>query len=304
MATYNGACYIDEQIMSIKNQTFKNWILYIRDDGSTDETINIIKKEIQGWEDKIVLIKSIKEIDGIAGNFYELLKFSKAEYLTFSDQDDVWLETKLETIYKKCLQLEREHSEETPVLVHSDLKIVDSNLKIISDSFFKSQMMKPGRDSVRHLLVQNIVTGCTIMINRPLKKLIMPLHQDMIMHDWWIALVASITGVIGYIPEPLILYRQHNKNSIGASKNFLTDFKIEIKRVLYPKKYKNYELFIRQAEAVRLHLLSKNISNNNMKVLSFFIKISSKNSLYKFFLMIFGRFLIFPLFRNFYLLRI
>ncbi len=304
MATYNGASYIDEQIKSIKNQTFKNWKLFIRDDGSTDETLNIIESEIIGWEDKIVLIHSDKEIDGISGNFYELLKISKAQYITFSDQDDVWLKCKLEILYNKCLLLEKENSDITPVLVHSDLKVVDSDLNKISDSFFKSQIMKPERDSIRQLLVQNIVTGCTVLMNRQLKDLIMPFHKDMVMHDWWIALIAGISGVIGFIPEPLILYRQHGGNSVGASKNFLTDFKREIKRVLYPKKYNNYKLFIRQAEAVNLHLLSKNISNNNMKVLSSFISISSKNSLYKFFLMIFGRFLIFPLFRNFYLLRI
>ena len=104
----------------------------------------------------------------------------------------------------------------TPILVHSDLKVVDENLNIISDSLWKYQNIDPEKDSLNRVLLHNVVTGCSTMINRKLALLIKDIPNEAIMHDWWIAMVASVFGKISYVNEPLMLYRQHGKNDTGA----------------------------------------------------------------------------------------
>jgi hypothetical protein len=113
--------------------------------------------------------------------------------------------------------MEKEYGEETPILIHTDLKVVDNNLNLINPSFRNYQNLDPNpQNLLPRLLVQNFVTGCTMMINKPLKDLIIPIPTQAIMHDWWIALTAASFGKIAYISEPTVLYRQHEQNTVGA----------------------------------------------------------------------------------------
>jgi len=231
LAAYNGENYITEQIHSILKQTYTNWILIIRDDGSSDRTIEIIKLFIERYPEKIKLIKDNLGNLGVRQNFTKLLEYSDADYIMFSDQDDVWLPHKIEITLKKVKELEKIHGSEVPLLLHTDLKVTDRNLKVFSDSYWKYQKINPSKGKyLNRLLIQNTITGCTAMINKKLKDLAIPIPEASIMHDWWLALVSLAFGKIDFIRESTILYRQHGRNDIGAQQwNFTYVFKKAIK---------------------------------------------------------------------------
>lgn len=215
LASYNGEKYIAEQIESIINQTFEDWFLYIKDDCSSDGTLDIVNEYETKYKDKIKVIKSDKPSGSAKNNFFSLLQYSKSDYVMTCDQDDIWLPEKIELAYKKMMETENEY-ENIPILIHSDLKVVDENLNIISNSLFKLQNLDSTRDKINNLLVQNIVTGCTVMVNRKLLSYTTNIPEKAVMHDWWMALIASCLGKIVFIETPTILYRQHDLNSVGA----------------------------------------------------------------------------------------
>ncbi len=215
LAAYNGERYISEQIESIINQTYTDWILYIKDDCSTDRTVDIVREYEKKYSEKIKVIVSDKPSGSAKDNFFSMLKYSKNNYIMTCDQDDVWLPDKIEITYGKMKETERVYKE-VPILVHTDLKVVDENLDIISDSLLKMQNLDSGRDKLNNLLVQNVVTGCTVMVNKKLLEYIKTIPKYAVMHDWWMALIASSLGKIVFIEKPTVLYRQHKYNDVGA----------------------------------------------------------------------------------------
>ncbi len=215
LASYNGERYIAEQIESIINQTYKDWFLYIKDDCSTDNTLSIILDYEKKYKDKIKVILSDEPSGSAKNNFFSMLKYATNEYIMTCDQDDIWLPDKVEITYNKMKEAEGK-SKDVPILVHTDLKVVDENLNIISKSLLKMQKLDSSRDKINNLLVQNIVTGCTIMVNRILLNYIKNQPKQAVMHDWWMALIAACLGKIEFINEPTVLYRQHVKNEVGA----------------------------------------------------------------------------------------
>jgi glycosyltransferase involved in cell wall biosynthesis len=223
LATYQGASYVQEQIHSILNQTYPFIHIWIRDDGSSDQTRLIIQELASTYSQKISVISSTQNL-GIKGNFSELLKQTKANYIMFSDQDDFWLPNKVELSLQLMNETEKKQRLQQPILVHTDLKVVQSNLVEISNSFWQYTGLNPRAISLNRLLAQNIVTGCTMMMNRPLVDLAQPIPDETVMHDWWIALVAAAFGTIDHLNEPTLLYRQHGLNDIGAKKHSLLRF--------------------------------------------------------------------------------
>jgi glycosyltransferase involved in cell wall biosynthesis len=215
LASYNGEKYITEQIESILNQTYKDWFLYIKDDCSTDNTVKIINAYEKRYKDKIKVIVSDKPSGSAKDNFFSILQYSKSDYIMTCDQDDVWIPEKIEITYNKMKEAENAYKE-IPILVHTDLKVADENLNVISDSLLKMQNLDSSRDKLNNLLVQNIVTGCTVMVNRKLLDYIKTIPKYAIMHDWWMALIASSLGKIEFIEKPTVLYRQHKYNDVGA----------------------------------------------------------------------------------------
>lgn len=219
LPTCNGEKFLSKQLDSLLFQTFSNWRLLIRDDLSSDETMSIIKKYKKQYPDRIYVVdnKSIKK--GIVGSFECLLNMSASPYVAFCDQDDVWAADKLFVQMNEIKSLENKYGGSMPVLVHTDLTVVDNQLKLINASFWKYQHLNPYKMStLRRLLVQNCVTGCTVMINRPLVKLMLPFPENVIMHDWWIALVAVSEGVVSFVNRPTVQYRQHDSNDTGAKR--------------------------------------------------------------------------------------
>lgn len=220
MATYNGAAYVKEQIESIEQQSYKNWVLFIRDDNSTDDTVYILNEKAKKNPEKIILIED-NDIQGGSSkrNFAGILKWVSQNYnfnyFMFSDQDDFWLPQKVEMSVNKVKKIEETYN--GPVLVHTDLKVVDRNLNEIGSSFIKYRALNPNVKDINHLLVQNNITGCTMCWNKKLNNILDISDDRVAMHDWWMALAASCFGRIEFISEPTILYRQHGNNVVGAT---------------------------------------------------------------------------------------
>ena len=218
LATYNGERYLEEQIESIIEQTYKNWVLYIRDDNSKDGTQKIIDKYIKKYPNKIIQIIDNITTNDACKNFMCLLekvhKEKKYKMYMFCDQDDVWLKDKIEIMVNKYLEVE---NKEKPILIHTDSYVVDSNLNIICNSSIKYSGLNSKRKKFNSFLIQNNTRGCTILINNKLANLVKLDIENIIMHDWYFALIASAFGEIIYINKPTIKYRQHSNNVLGAT---------------------------------------------------------------------------------------
>ncbi|MFA5074245.1 MAG: glycosyltransferase family 2 protein [Nitrospirota bacterium] len=223
LSTYNGERYLEEQVDSIISQTFTDWRLLIRDDGSSDTTVALIQKIRKRNPDKIILIDQEAAHKGACQSFAALMSNSKSDYLMFCDQDDIWLSDKINKTLAVMAGLEKKYGHHQPLLVHSDAKVVDHNLKELAPSLLRYQKIKPIKGAqLSRLFLQNAATGCTMMINKTLRDMALPVSSHALMHDWWLALPAAAFGHIGYVAEPTMLYRQHGKNDLGAHRyNFM-----------------------------------------------------------------------------------
>lgn len=217
LSAYQGCNYIEKQIQSIQEQSHQNWELLIRDDGSSDATY-LLLKELEATDERIHLMAPSTNV-GVIHSFSVLSKeggrcFPQARYFMFADQDDIWLPLKIEKTLA-CMQSLEDRYEYA--LVHTDLEVVDDGLQTIAPSFFKFQHIQhPKGLALNKLLTQNFVTGCTVMVNRNLLQVVLPIPNTVMMHDWWLALCAASLGNIGVVDQPTMLYRQHKENSVGA----------------------------------------------------------------------------------------
>lgn len=236
MATYNGAIYLEEQIKSILSQTYSNWLLYIHDDGSSDATVQIINDYCDKFPDKIVYMKDEHQHRGAADSFLWMLKQVNADYYMFADQDDVWLPNKIQNAMNIMLDLEKNNSLSIPILYHTDLVVVDSELNTISSSLWRFSHLLNIIDNPLLYSINNIVTGCTMLINKQCKNVLLFEDKDVLMHDYWILLyVLKNKGVVYSNYKADILYRQHGNNVLGCA-GYSTSLKkrmLNIKRSLY-----------------------------------------------------------------------
>ncbi len=263
LAVYNGEKYLAEQLDSILNQTEKNIKILIRDDGSTDNSLKIIDLFCERYSNIISKISG-DPTGGAAQNFAELLQNCDDDYIMFCDQDDIWLPEKIEITLAAMKSAEGEDAS-IPVLVHGDLKVVDQDLNVISQSMLDYQRLNCENLSLPKLLVQNYVTGCTVMINRALKQKCGKIPPNCIMHDWWLAIIAQLFGKIVCINEPLLLYRQHTDNQVGAkSAHGLSYVKQKLKTL--DRVRANYNATYRQSKLV-LDKYSDILSDEQIEVL-------------------------------------
>ncbi|HUL01109.1 MAG TPA: glycosyltransferase family 2 protein, partial [Nitrospirota bacterium] len=186
LATYNGERFLRAQVQSILNQTYPHWRLIMRDDNSTDRTPDIIRGYIEKYPDKMEEIVDSGTNIGVCRNFAKLLERSTADYTMFCDQDDIWMPMKIALTLKKMLTMEGANGKDVPLLVYTDMKVVDDNLSVVADSFWRNQAFNPeiGK-SLNRFLVSNVATGCTVMINKRLRILSLPIPREALMHDWW-----------------------------------------------------------------------------------------------------------------------
>jgi glycosyltransferase involved in cell wall biosynthesis len=214
LSVYNGGSYLEEQLDSIISQTYTHWKLWVRDDGSKDNTRFLIQEYMNRFPGKIIFLTAHGNL-GASKSFGLLLDVAKAPYMMFCDQDDVWLPEKIERTLSAMKAAEKE-TPDFPILVHTDLQVVDQTMKVISNSMWAYQKLNPNAVKLHEYLIQNHATGCTMMLNTSLKDLVIPIPTEAIMHDWWIALTASTFGKVKVVFEPTIKYRQHGNNEVGA----------------------------------------------------------------------------------------
>ena len=247
LSTYNGEKYLAQQLDSLFAQTFINFQIYIRDDGSTDNTLGIIHYYSKKKPQIIQIINDNLGNIGAFKSFMRLLHVSQSHYIMFCDQDDVWFPKKVEKAIFKMKEIESKLENKKPILIFSDLTVVDENLSIINRSFWKYQKIDCNISlNWKNLLAQNVVTGCTIIINRAVKNIVFPYPQTNILHDQWISVNVSKKGYIFWINEPTIYYRQHNKNTEGA-KRFSLKYSFRKIKKIYKiiKFYKIMSLFFK-----------------------------------------------------------
>jgi len=216
LSTYNGEKYLRQQLDSLFCQTFNDFILYIRDDGSSDSTVDILLEYEKKYAN-IVIFSDIENNKGACMSFIWLLKRVEADYYMFCDQDDVWFPSKVQFTLD-AINFEEYRSPNVATLVHTDLIVTNNTLDIISKSLWGNDNTNPLKITRKYLRLVNYITGCTMLFNRKARDLAIMDTKHILMHDFWIGIcVDSSNGIIISLPIPTIYYRQHSNNTIGAS---------------------------------------------------------------------------------------
>lgn len=276
LASYNGDKFITEQIESIQAcsgyQALVRKIIVV-DDGSTDNTIATLK-HLAAQDSKIELHApsldpSVIANKGASQNFQFGLTLTSAPYIMLCDQDDVWLPEKLESSLHKVKQAEKYSNTTTPVLVFSDKQIVDEQLNLICDSYFVlKQISKQWHKRFEQLSQQNVASGCTMLFNRALLKRAIPIPNTAYMHDWWLALIASRCGVISLIDKPLIQYRQHQNNTIGAKQRSKMDLVLQFPSQLKAFQHSLSQVIVQAQAFQQFEKQHRLMSNDTISALS------------------------------------
>ncbi len=215
LATYNGGAFLQEQLDSLYAQTDKEFHIIARDDGSTDDTKEILLRNKEDHPGMLSILPDGESTGNARDNFFCLLDESTAGYVMFCDQDDRWADTKIERTKSLMLESERKFGADTPLLVHTDLIVTDNAMDLIDMSLFHMQRLESSFNTLNRMVAQNNITGCTVMINRKLKEMVRR-GDNALMHDWWLGLIAAAFGHIVFLPESTVFYRQHDENEVGA----------------------------------------------------------------------------------------
>lgn len=226
LATYNGEKYIQQQLYSLLAQTYTNWRLLVHDDGSTDKTIEIVKK-FQEIDSRIILIEDGIKCGGAGANFLHLLRnYADSECVIFCDQDDIWLENKLEVMYERL----KEEKDPCAVFVNGYLytpqegiigEIPSPKLEKFKDLFF----------------IAGGLQGCSLMFNRKLLNIIKNYDGYMVMHDFLITLGVISFGKLIYLDDKLMLYRQQHEGKTTSNVNTSINGKIKNKYPVIEEKH-------------------------------------------------------------------
>ena len=216
MSVLNGEQFLQQQLDSIKNQTFTDWKLIARNNGSTDNTKHILQSFSETNPGKVKIIEADLTEESIPISFGDALLHSTAPYVMFSDGDDVWMDDKIEVTLNAMLKMQTKQKKGTPLLIHTDLVLVDSNLNVLSDSMWRSQGLNPERKRLNQVIMHSNACGNTFIFNSELRDLILPIPAGCIMHDYWTTNIAAAFGQIGTLKRSTIQYRQHRGNACGG----------------------------------------------------------------------------------------
>ena len=297
VTTYNtNEKYLRKQIESILRQTYKNIKIYISDDNSTDEKVAKILKEYAQKDDRIKLYIQPKNL-GYNKNFEFLLQQSTAEYIMFSDHDDIWHKDKVEKSLKKI-------KEENVDMVYCNCRQIDENGIVLQDDDFKYKNVPLVKGKSKLAISRCVGIGCSQIITKDVRNKMIPFNKEVIAHDWLAAFIANEGKGMCYIEEPLFDYRLHNTNVFGGrslSQNiarwkqengggydsFLKYREDAINRAYYGgikmcKEYVNNqqdEMFIKKCEEYYESILKSNKMNFNIR--GFFKILAGKNQFKK-----------------------
>lgn len=246
LAAYNAEKYLDEQLKSLLTQTNSDWTLYIRNDGSTDNTQAIIEMYVASYPDRIIQIDKGAGNLGCNANFFRLLDAVEADYYMFCDADDVWFPEKVSVSYNHIRNEENAHPD-MPILAFSDCTVCDAELNVLEKSYWKSAGINPYRFlSFNYLAISGIVGGARTVFNRKVKDLAIPFHEKF-MYDHWISLQTAKSGLLSVIDTPLLYYRQHGNNVCGVAVGEAASLSAKIKNLphMLREYYSNAQLFSR-----------------------------------------------------------
>ncbi len=253
LSTYNGERFLAEQLDSLLRQTWRDFIIIVRDDGSSDGSRALLAEYAAKHPERFRLLPGDGGNLGACASFARLLGHAlehglepapdsglrpdpglgpdpelasgasarrgpAPDYFLFCDQDDIWHDDKVERQMALMRQTEAGNAS-LPVLVHSDLAVIDAENRPIAPSFTAYQGLDIERNGFTELAISNLVTGCTALVNRALARRALPIPPEAIMHDWWLALAASAFGKLVYSAGPTVRYRQHDANTIGAKRH-------------------------------------------------------------------------------------
>ena len=215
MATYNGATHLREQLASIYAQTHPSLDVLVCDDGSTDGTLELLEE--YAAQGRLTLHRGGQKL-GPALNFGRAMALAETEYVALCDQDDIWDRDKIERCLRQMRSVEEAVGKQTPVLVYTDARTIDASGRETCSSLYKHLRRDPTQNGFSRLLAGNIVWGCTTFMNRALVDAALPVPACAPMHDSWLAIVAGALGVVSYLAEPTLKYRQHSTNVFGATR--------------------------------------------------------------------------------------
>jgi len=212
LSVYNGGKYLQQQLQSLVLQTHHQWLLYIRDDGSNDDSIEIIKLFKEENPARVRLITDQKGNIGYSASFTELLKHSMSDYIMFCDQDDIWYPSKITELLLN-VKREEEMQPGKAILAFSDLDVLNDRMEVVTtfNRYFKFNKEVVGSD----FFLRNYIPGCNMFFNRALLKHVFETDNVIGYYDYWLVLVCASIGNIIYIDKSLMQYRLHPNNAIG-----------------------------------------------------------------------------------------
>ena len=220
MCTYNGERYIQEQLQSIEQNLAQDWKIIVSDDQSTDNTVKILKDFEKKKPGKMIInINKAKKgaIHNFLSSIYTIgVEMNDNDFIMLCDQDDVWNADKISKTMHDMREQIVLYGNTIPLLVCTDVSVVDSKMNIIHESFRKMNHYNISHLDFAHLLMENKVQGCTIMINKGMALMLDKLPYSAMMHDGWLSFIAAAFGRIKYIDQPTMKYRQHTANVQGS----------------------------------------------------------------------------------------
>lgn len=283
ISVYNGEKYLKDQIQSILQQDYNNWEVLIRDDGSNDKSLTIINNFLKEYPNKFKLLKNSGINLGPKQSYNNLLQEAKAEYIALCDQDDLWECNKLSFLLKIIKIEEQKLGKAFPILIHSDLKIINEESSVISNSFYKYSGLNPLLTKGNSILFKNVVPGCAMLFNKALLSKVTFIPQNAIMHDYWLLLHAKFLGKIVYVRSSLIRYRLHAENTLGINKKHEEAFFSKLKKIyytlLYGKRIEHLNLLPYQLQLAELVNSQAELKSN--KSIVTFLNVNSNISKWK-----------------------
>ncbi len=254
LSTYNGEKYLKEQIDSILNQTYKNIELIIRDDGSKDNTISILK-EYEKKHNNIRLVQG--ENLGFLKSFFELLKMSNADYYSYADQDDIWIENKIEIAVNSLNKLD----DTKPNMAFSNSDYYNENMELIAEG------EKNKKYSFLMSLFSCVGQGMTMVINDKARRVIIEnLPEKCLFHDWWTYMICAGLGEISYNNVTTVKYRRMEKNATSEGQGIIKLFIWRFKNLVFGdgmKDIKNQMLYYKK-------IYYNDLSDDKKKILDLF----------------------------------
>jgi glycosyltransferase involved in cell wall biosynthesis len=218
LATWNGERFLAALLDSVLAQDFGWFTILARDDCSEDGTAAILNDYAARFPDRLRVLAPPQQRSGACCNFGALIDAATADFVFLCDQDDIWLPNKMSVTCAAMAGMVSRSGEDRPLLVHTDLAVVGPDLEPLGESHFRYAGVDPGNKSLSQLLLANVATGCTVLVNRALYELARPIPDVALMHDHWLAQVAAALGEIRVVPQATLLYRQHAANAVGTEK--------------------------------------------------------------------------------------